>query len=131
MQETLAAEMVVLAPRLLPSAPEELKAAFVLLDPETGAVLAYIGSRNAGDEYSCATVAKREPGSTVKTLELAAALEARSVDLHTSVNDDLWSRAPFRACPPTASAGPEMPMETSSAGSPSGKRLPAVATRFL
>ena len=87
LQETLTAGMASLAPLLLPSAPAELKAAFVVLDAETGAVLACISSRNAHDEYSFATQAQREPGSTMKAFEFAVAIESGAERADTMVND--------------------------------------------
>ena len=50
--------------------------ALVALDPENGAVRAYVGSRNYRiDEYDHAGVARRQPGSTFKPFVFAGALQ--------------------------------------------------------
>jgi len=54
-----------------------LEAALVALDPRTGAVRAYVGSRDFDlDEYDHAGVARRQPGSAFKPFVYAAALAA-------------------------------------------------------
>ena len=53
-----------------------VEASLVALDPATGEVLAYVGSRDfARDEYDRAGVALRQPGSTFKAFVYAAALQ--------------------------------------------------------
>jgi penicillin-binding protein 1A len=50
-------------------------AAVTLIDPETGHVLAAVGSRSYDDlQFDLATQARRQPGSTFKTFVLAAAI---------------------------------------------------------
>ena len=54
----------------------ELQVAFVSMEPDTGYVTAMIGGRNFADSpYNRVTQAKRQPGSTIKALLFAAALE--------------------------------------------------------
>ena len=58
------------------TAATRVEAALVALDPNTGAVRAYVGSRDhAVDEYDHAGVARRQPGSTFKAFVYAAALQ--------------------------------------------------------
>ena len=53
-----------------------VEAALVALEPGTGAVRAYVGSRDFGvDEYDHAGVARRQPGSTFKAFVFASALQ--------------------------------------------------------
>ncbi len=53
-----------------------VEASLVAIDPETGDVKAYVGSRDfAVDEYDRAGVAVRQPGSTFKAFVYAAALQ--------------------------------------------------------
>jgi penicillin-binding protein 1A len=53
-----------------------VEAALVAIEPATGAVRAYVGSRDfARDEYDHAGVALRQPGSTFKAFVYAAALQ--------------------------------------------------------
>ena len=53
-----------------------VEASLVALEPETGAVRAYVGSRDfAEDEYDRAGVALRQPGSTFKAFVYAGALQ--------------------------------------------------------
>ncbi|WP_420455456.1 transglycosylase domain-containing protein [Rubrivirga sp.] len=53
-----------------------VEAALVAVQPETGAVRAYVGSRDfAVDEYDHAGVALRQPGSTFKAFVFAGALQ--------------------------------------------------------
>ncbi|MDT0631295.1 transglycosylase domain-containing protein [Rubrivirga litoralis] len=57
-------------------AVRRVEAALVALVPETGAVRAYVGSRDfAVDEYDHAGVARRQPGSTFKAFVFASALQ--------------------------------------------------------
>ncbi|WP_412062262.1 transglycosylase domain-containing protein [Rubrivirga sp. IMCC45206] len=53
-----------------------VEASLVAIQPETGAVRAYVGSRDfAVDEYDHAGVARRQPGSTFKAFVFAGALQ--------------------------------------------------------
>ena len=53
-----------------------VEVALVAIQPETGAVRAYVGSRDfALDEYDHAGVARRQPGSTFKPFVFASALQ--------------------------------------------------------
>lgn len=53
-----------------------VEAALVAVQPETGAVRAYVGSRDfARDEYDHVGVARRQPGSTFKAFVFAGALQ--------------------------------------------------------
>ncbi|MFN3597859.1 MAG: transglycosylase domain-containing protein [Rubricoccaceae bacterium] len=57
-------------------AAARIEASFVALDPATGAVRAYVGSRDFMlGEYDMAGVARRQPGSTFKPFVFAAALQ--------------------------------------------------------
>ena len=57
-------------------AVRRVEAALVAVQPETGAVRAYVGSRDfAVDEYDHAGVARRQPGSTFKAFVFAGALQ--------------------------------------------------------
>ena len=59
----------------LKQAKTRLEAGFVALDPRSGAVLAYVGSRDyALDQYDHAGLAQRQPGSTFKAFVYGAAL---------------------------------------------------------
>ena len=54
-----------------------LEAGFVAMDPQTGEVKAWVGSRNfADDQFDHVAQAARQPGSTFKAIVYAAALEA-------------------------------------------------------
>ena len=58
------------------TAARRVEAALVAVQPETGAVRAYVGSRDfAVDEYDHAGVARRQPGSTFKPFVFASALQ--------------------------------------------------------
>ena len=58
------------------SAARRVEVALVAVQPETGAVRAYVGSRDfAADEYDHAGVARRQPGSTFKAFVFASALQ--------------------------------------------------------
>src|SRR5262249_12614786 len=59
----------------------------VVLDAQTGAILACVGSRNPDRPFSCATQAKREMGSPIKALTLATVIEAGTKRLGSTVND--------------------------------------------
>ncbi|UVW27157.1 penicillin-binding protein 1A [Massilia sp. H6] len=60
----------------LKSAKTRLEAGFVAMDPHTGAVRAWIGSRNfERDQFDHVVQAARQPGSTFKPIVYAAALE--------------------------------------------------------
>jgi 1A family penicillin-binding protein len=57
-------------------APDPLEGAFVAIDPGTGAVRAVVGGRSAQvGEFNRATQARRQPGSAIKPLVYAAALD--------------------------------------------------------
>ena len=57
-------------------AARRVEVALVAVQPETGAVRAYVGSRDfAADEYDHAGVARRQPGSTFKAFVFASALQ--------------------------------------------------------
>ena len=54
-----------------------LEAGFLAMDPETGAVKAWVGSRDYDlDQFDHVAVARRQPGSTFKPFVYASALEA-------------------------------------------------------
>jgi penicillin-binding protein 2D len=54
----------------------ELQGALISLDPATGDIVAAVGGVDAGaDSYNRAVIAKRQPGSSIKPLIYAAALE--------------------------------------------------------
>lgn len=54
---------------------DELEAALVAIDPETGYIKAMIGGRDYNvDQFNLATMARRQPGSSFKTFTLAAAM---------------------------------------------------------
>lgn len=54
----------------------ELQVGFVSMEPDTGYVTAMVGGRNFADSpFNRVTQAKRQPGSTIKALLFAAALE--------------------------------------------------------
>ena len=58
------------------TAVKTVQAGLVAIQPETGAVRAYVGSRDfALDEYDHAGVARRQPGSTFKAFVFASALQ--------------------------------------------------------
>ena len=60
----------------LTQAHARLEAGFVALDPSTGAVRAWVGSRDfRRDQYDKVALAKRQPGSTFKPFVYAAAAE--------------------------------------------------------
>jgi penicillin-binding protein 1A len=60
----------------LRAAKTRLEAGFVALDPATGAVRAWVGSRDFGrDQFDHVAQAARQPGSTFKPLVYGAALE--------------------------------------------------------
>ena len=57
-----------------------LQAGFVAIEPQSGAVRAWVGSRDFGlDQYDHVNAAQRQPGSTFKAFVYAAALE-RGID---------------------------------------------------
>ena len=59
------------------AAGEELQAALVAMDPETGQVYAMVGGRSfEGSNFNRAVQARRQPGSAFKPFVYAAALEA-------------------------------------------------------
>jgi penicillin-binding protein 1A len=61
----------------LKAAKTRLEAGFVALDPDSGEVRAWVGSRDyAIDAYDHVAQARRQPGSTFKPFAYAAALEA-------------------------------------------------------
>lgn len=54
----------------------DLQVAFISMEPETGAVTALVGGRNyATSPFNRVTQAKRQPGSTIKPILYAAAIE--------------------------------------------------------
>lgn len=58
------------------TAGARLEAGLVALDPESGALRAWVGGRDfSADEYDKVTLARRQPGSTFKPFAYAAALE--------------------------------------------------------
>jgi penicillin-binding protein 1A len=63
--------------RNLKAAKARLQAGFVALDPNTGEVKAWVGSRNfQREQYDHVSQAARQPGSTFKPIVYAAALQA-------------------------------------------------------
>lgn len=79
-------------------AATRLEAGLVAIDPATGAVRAYVGSRDFGEsEYDHAGVALRQPGSTFKPFVFAAALQRGYLP------DDLVVDAP-----PSAEPAPDL-----------------------
>lgn len=61
----------------LKSAKSRLEAGFVAIDPETGEVKAWVGSRDfQRDQYDHVAQAERQPGSTFKPIVYGAALES-------------------------------------------------------
>jgi penicillin-binding protein 1A len=63
--------------RTLKVAKSRLEAGFVAMDPATGEVKAWVGSRNfQREQYDHVSQAARQPGSTFKPIVYAAALEA-------------------------------------------------------
>lgn len=57
--------------------PGDPEAALVAIDPKTGYIKALVGGRDFNaNKYNLATQAKRSPGSSFKTIGLAAALES-------------------------------------------------------
>jgi penicillin-binding protein 1A len=62
--------------RQLKAAKSRLEAGFVAMDPSTGEVKAWVGSRNfQREQYDHVAQAARQPGSTFKPIVYAAALE--------------------------------------------------------
>lgn len=61
--------------RLAEYGNDELEAALVAIDPDTGYIKAMIGGRDYNvDQFNLATMARRQPGSSFKTFTLAAAM---------------------------------------------------------
>ncbi len=61
--------------RLAEYGNDELEAALVAIDPDTGYIKAMVGGRDYNvDQFNLATMAHRQPGSSFKTFTLAAAL---------------------------------------------------------
>lgn len=55
----------------------DLNAALVAIDPDTGYILAMVGGRDySTNQFNLATTARRQPGSSFKTITLVAALSA-------------------------------------------------------
>jgi len=62
--------------RVLKTSKSRLEAGFVAMDPSTGEVKAWVGSRNfQREQYDHVSQAARQPGSTFKPIVYAAALE--------------------------------------------------------
>ncbi|HUR87990.1 MAG TPA: transglycosylase domain-containing protein [Ramlibacter sp.] len=87
----------------------QLQAGFLALDPRTGFIRAWVGSRDfAKDQFDHVSQAKRQPGSTFKPFVYATALEAglrpttRFDDVPVSIRlpgGEVWS--PHDVGPPT------------------------------
>ncbi len=61
--------------RLAEYGNDELEAALVAIDPDTGYVQAMVGGRDYNvDQFNLSTMARRQPGSSFKTFTLAAAM---------------------------------------------------------
>ena len=61
--------------RLAEYGNDELEAALVAIDPDTGYIKAMVGGRDYNvDQFNLATMARRQPGSSFKTFTLAAAM---------------------------------------------------------
>ncbi|HSW19999.1 MAG TPA: transglycosylase domain-containing protein [Ramlibacter sp.] len=100
-----------LATRAAPKgeAPPQLQAGFMAMDPRTGFIRAWVGSRDfATDQFDHVNMARRQPGSTFKPFVYAAALEsgmsptARFDDAHVSYrlpSGEVWT--PRDVGPPT------------------------------
>jgi penicillin-binding protein 1A len=90
-----------------------LEAGFVAVDPHSGRVLAWVGSRDFGtDQFDHVAQARRQPGSTFKPFVYAAALEAgmASTDhyMDTAVEVPLRDGRSWR--PTDMSGASELPM---------------------
>lgn len=69
-------------------AKTRLEAGFVVLDPKSGRVLAYVGSRDAAvDQYDHVGQAQRQPGSTFKPFVYGAALLGGMPQNHTYLDE--------------------------------------------
>ena len=61
--------------RLAEYGNDQLEAALVAIDPDTGRIRAMVGGRDYNtDQFNLATMARRQPGSSFKTFTLAAAM---------------------------------------------------------
>ncbi len=61
--------------RLAEYGNDELEAALVAIDPDTGNIRAMVGGRDYNvDQFNLATMARRQPGSSFKTFTLASAM---------------------------------------------------------
>jgi membrane peptidoglycan carboxypeptidase len=61
--------------RLAEYGNDELEAALVAIDPDTGNIRAMVGGRDYNvDQFNLATMARRQPGSSFKAFTLAAAM---------------------------------------------------------
>ncbi|MDO4807558.1 MAG: PBP1A family penicillin-binding protein, partial [Coriobacteriales bacterium] len=61
--------------RLAEYGNDQLEAALVAIDPDTGHIRAMVGGRDYNvDQFNLATMARRQPGSSFKTFTLAAAM---------------------------------------------------------
>ncbi|CAH0351490.1 penicillin-binding protein 1A [Aquabacterium sp. CECT 9606] len=70
-----------------------LEAGFVAMDPRSGAIKAWVGSRDFGDEqFDHVGQAARQPGSTFKPIVYAAALEAGILPTRTYVDTPIEVR---------------------------------------
>lgn len=70
---------------------DELEAALVAIDPDTGYIKAMIGGRDYNvDQFNLSTMARRQPGSSFKTFTLAAAMsEGMNPNIFVNCNSPL------------------------------------------
>ncbi|MDO9218339.1 MAG: penicillin-binding transpeptidase domain-containing protein, partial [Lacisediminimonas sp.] len=97
----------------LKAAKSRLEAGFVALDPQSGEVKAWVGSRDFGrDQFDHVAQALRQPGSTFKPLVYGAALERGFSPMRTYLDTrvSISTRAGDAWMPTDMGAPTEMPM---------------------
>ncbi len=65
----------------------EPQGALIAIEPNTGYIRAMVGGRGGDDHFNRATKALRQPGSTIKPLYYAAAIETRRFTTATIIDD--------------------------------------------
>jgi membrane peptidoglycan carboxypeptidase len=81
------------------AAHHEGQGAMTAIDPRTGAVLAMVGSANAGTQYNFAWRNPRSPGSSFKIFTYTAAIESGKLTMATMIPDTPVTITCGQGCP--------------------------------
>jgi penicillin-binding protein 1B len=107
---------------------DPLEAALVSVDPQTGALLAYVGGRDyKNSEFDRVSQAHRQAGSSMKPVVLVAALESGKVSLATRLEDKpLTLKSGMRSWSPKNSDGAFRGLLTARTAMEQSRNVPLV-----